>query len=69
MLKPILQKLSDNGLIVWENHDVDEERELSQKMGVRSVPTLVFYYDDEIYRRASGFMPEQEILKIYGVDL
>jgi len=68
MLKPILQSLVDDDLIVWENHDIDAERELAQKMEVKSVPTLFFYENENINFNASGFMSRDKVLKFYGVE-
>jgi thioredoxin 1 len=65
MLKPILQQLHDQGLIVWENHDIDENKQLAQDMGIKSVPTLLFYDGDRIAFTASGFMPREKVLKFY----
>jgi len=65
MLKPVLQQLHDDGLIVWENHDIDENKELAQDMGIKSVPTLLFYEGDRIAFTASGFMPREKVLKFY----
>jgi thioredoxin 1 len=65
MLKPILQQLHDEGLIVWENHDIDENKQLAQDMGIKSVPTLLFYESDRIAFTASGFMPREKVLKFY----
>jgi thioredoxin 1 len=65
MLKPVLQQLHDDGLIVWENHDIDENKQLAQDMGIKSVPTLLFYEGDRIAFTASGFMPREKVLKFY----
>lgn len=65
MVKPILQDLADQGVIVWENHDIDEERDLAKQMEVRSVPTIIFYQDDEVFHRMTGYTPKDKILTIY----
>jgi thioredoxin 1 len=65
MLKPILQQLHDEGLIVWENHDIDENKELAQTMNIKSVPSLLFYENNEVTFTASGFMPREKVLKLY----
>ena len=69
MVKPVLQKLSDDGVIVWENYDIDENKELAQTMEIKSVPTLLFYSDDVVYRREAGYMPAEKIISIYGDDV
>jgi thioredoxin 1 len=65
MLKPILEQLHHEGLIVWENHDIDENKELAQTMNIKSVPSLLFYENNEVTFTASGFMPREKVLKLY----
>jgi thiol-disulfide isomerase/thioredoxin len=65
MVKPVLQKLSDDGVIVWENYDIDENKELAQTMEIKSVPTLLFHDDDVVYRREVGYIPADKIIKLY----
>jgi thioredoxin 1 len=69
MLKPILQQLHDEGLIVWENHDIDQEAKFAQNFLVSSVPTLLFYEaDGNVSKKEVGFMPREKILKLYHPD-
>jgi thioredoxin 1 len=66
MLKPILQQLHDEGLIVWENHDIDQEPKFAQNFLVGSVPTLFFYEaNGNVSHKESGFMPREKVLKLY----
>jgi thioredoxin 1 len=37
--------------------DIDQNRELTAKYGVRSVPTLVFLQDDKEVERTTGSIP------------
>lgn len=68
MTKPILQELSDKNLIVWENHDIDEEKELARQMEIRSVPTLFFYDNEQIKHIKNGYTNRDEILRLYGAE-
>ena len=69
MLKPVLNELHNEGLIVWENYDIDEERAYASQMGVKSVPRLFFYNEQgELFRDETGYMPRERVLQIYGVD-
>jgi thiol-disulfide isomerase/thioredoxin len=70
MLKPVLQKLFDDNVIVWENYDIDENKELAQTMQIKSVPTLIFHDEaGAVYHTQSGFMPHEKILFIYNKHL
>lgn len=68
MLKPILQKLNNEGKINIEFIDIDENRELAIENKIKSVPTLIFFNEDNVeYDRLSGFVPENTILATYEV--
>ncbi len=47
--------------IIKINTDVHEE--LSQKMGVMSIPTLVLMENGHVLKKSIGFMPKDELLK------
>lgn len=67
-VKSILQEISDKNLIVWENHDIDKEKNLAIQMGIKGVPTLFFYDGDEIKLIENGYKSRSEILELYGVE-
>ena len=67
MLKPILEQLHNEGLIVWENYDIDENKDYAKQMGIKSVPVL-FFLDEKgmTFTKENGFIPRERILEIYG---
>ncbi len=74
MMEPILKKLQKDyeGKTSILILDVDEYASLSQKYGVRMIPTQIFFDANgkEVYRH-QGFMPEEDIvaqLKKMGVE-
>lgn len=46
--------------------NVDEQGELAQKYGVMSIPTLIFFKEGQIEKKAVGFHSLEEIRKILG---
>lgn len=70
MLKAVLKDLNEASLIVWENHDVDEEKDLAIQMEIKSVPKTFFYDENgEIFRDEVGYMPRERVLQIYNASL
>ena len=65
-MKPVLdevkQRLGDKVRII--KIDVDKNNILSQKLEIRSVPTLILYLDGKIVWRASGARPLNELIEI-----
>lgn len=64
-LAPILEEISedfkDNLKVVKIN--INDNNEIAYKMGIMSVPTLVFYRDGEIAHSSVGLMPKDELSK------
>ena len=46
--------------------NVDEQGELARKYGVMSIPTLIFFKEGQIEKKAVGFHSLEEIRKILG---
>ncbi len=50
--------------------NVDEEADLAQRFGVRSIPTIVFFKDGEPEERVTGAMSEEKlnslVEQVYG---
>ncbi|MBR5892164.1 MAG: thioredoxin [Bacteroidaceae bacterium] len=65
-MKPVLdeakQRLGDKVRII--KIDVDKNNILSQKLEIRSVPTLILYLNGKIVWRASGARPLNELIEI-----
>ena len=65
MVGPIIEEIAnerDDILVVKVN--VDRERELAQKFGVLSIPTLVVMQDGVISHKSSGARPKAAILAL-----
>lgn len=65
-MKPVLdevkQRLGERVRII--KIDVDRNNSLSQKLEIRSVPTLILYRNGKIVWRASGARPLNELVEI-----
>lgn len=59
-LLPTVDKLSKEfeGKVEIQKVNVDKNRELAAKFGVRSIPALFFLKDSEIVDKANGIQPE-----------
>ena len=62
-LTPIIEEMgteiSDKVKIVKMN--VDENRQIAQKYGVMSLPTMILFKDGEIAEKLLGYMPKANI--------
>lgn len=62
-MKPIIQKFADeNSDIKVIFCNVDEEAEIAQHYGIRSIPTLMYFEDGEIKGKKIG-MVEEKLIK------
>jgi thioredoxin len=59
-LLPTVEKLSKEyeGKVEIQKVNVDQNRELAVKYGVRSIPSLFFIKDTEVVDRTNGVLPE-----------
>ncbi|MFX1236661.1 MAG: thioredoxin family protein [Promethearchaeota archaeon] len=48
LLSPVLEKIRDEGLIDLIQINIDENRELGQKLNIYAVPTLLFFKDGKL---------------------
>jgi thioredoxin 1 len=60
MIGPVVDKISDayKGKAVVGKVNVDINQEISQKFGVRSIPTIVFIKNGEVVDKSVGVAPE-----------
>lgn len=49
------------GLVTIIHVDIDKEEELTARMGITSVPTLVLVDQGNVVTQASGFMPKRAL--------
>jgi putative thioredoxin len=63
MLKPILEKISKDyqGKIILANLDVHENRQISSKFDVMSIPSVKLFKKGKIVDEFVGVQPEQKI--------
>lgn len=71
MMGPVVDKLAEeyDGKVLVGKVDADEEMDLAQKLGVISIPTLVFFKDGAEIDRRTGLTPESELRKILDENL
>lgn len=70
-LAPILEELSNDfdGKLKIVKINVNENSLISFKMGIISVPTLVFYKDGNMIESSVGLLPKEQIEKIINEKL
>ena len=62
-LAPIIDDIAKNEAhITVGKVNVEEERDLATKYGVRSIPTMVIFKNGKEVNRLVGFLPKEEIL-------
>lgn len=65
MLSPVLEKLDEenklNASII--KVDVDNANEIARKFAIQVIPTLVLFKDGKAIKRATGYMPEGQLIK------
>jgi thioredoxin 1 len=64
MLSPVLDSLSeerDDAVIAKVN--VDNNQELAAKYGIRSIPTILYFKDGEVFNKSVGAVRKEEIIE------
>lgn len=61
LLEEVANEMGDDIQIVKVN--VDENGELAQKFGIRSIPTMIFFKNGEANKTLIGVQPKTEIIK------
>lgn len=71
MMGPVVDKLAEeyDGKVLVGKVDADEEMEVAQKLGVISIPTLVFFRNGVEIDRKVGLTPESELRKVLDANL
>lgn len=66
MLAPVIEELSEMNLpnVAICKVDVDEERELSNKFGITSIPTIYVFRNGKAERHAMGYRTKEQLLKM-----
>lgn len=62
-LSPTIEELSDEyeDRVIIRKINVDEENEVSNQFGIRSIPTILFFKDGEIVERKVGNISKSEL--------
>ena len=58
MLEPVIEDIANLFPNNVDKINVDEERDLAAKYGVRSLPTVIFFKDGEVMERIPGVAPK-----------
>lgn len=64
IMLPILEELngSSNGEFIIHKLDVDADREIITKYGIRSIPTMLFFKDGLLITKKLGAVTKTEVL-------
>ena len=65
MLGPLMEELNTEGYSV-QKVDVDSNTELSQKYGIRNIPTVILTVNGEEVKRKVGSAPKKMYLDMYN---
>jgi len=65
MLGPVMEEIASEGYNV-QKVDVDSNTELSQKYGIRSIPTVILTVNGEEVSRKVGNAPKKIYLDMYN---
>jgi len=65
-LAPIVEELANEytGKVKFCKVNVEEEGELAQRFGIRSIPTIIIFKDGEPVNQLIGLQPKAEISKV-----
>lgn len=71
MLGPIVDEVSNDytDKVLVGKVDVDNERELAVKYGIRNIPTMAVFKNGEIVERLVGALPKQKITEVLDKHL
>ena len=61
MISPILEQIAEDfeGKVTVVKVNIEEAREVSDKLGIMSIPTLQVYVDGEKKEEKVGFLPKE----------
>jgi len=63
MVSPILEEIaSENADVKICKVDTDKNPELAIQYQIRSIPTMIYFKDGEVYDQLVGAIPKEEIL-------
>ena len=65
MMKPILEKISETGIAVFEV-DVEDQTELADKYEVQSIPTTIYFENGVQVSKTIGARPGSKLLEEFN---
>lgn len=62
-IAPVLEELADEyaGKVTIAKMDVDENKEIPVKFGIRSIPTLILFKDGAVVETLVGALPKAQL--------
>jgi len=66
MVAPTVEELSEDysGRVKFGKVNVDENREISARFGIRGIPSLLLFKDGEVFEQMVGVHSKQELAKM-----
>lgn len=65
MLAPILEDIEQSlDYVKVEKVNVEQTDESTEKYGIKNIPTLLIFKDDELVDKIVGLVPQEKILKV-----
>jgi len=63
MLTPVIEKIAGeyNGRAKVGKVDVDSNRDISVKLGIQSIPTVMLFKNGEVAKKFVGLTPEKDV--------
>ncbi len=66
MLSPVLEEIDDNketsAVIIKIDTDLEGNKSLNQRFGIRSIPTLLLFKDGVLTKSSLGYIPHDEVI-------
>ena len=64
MLAPIVEEISEEGLIECYKVDVDKCNDIATKYQIMSIPLVLFFKDKKLVNQMLGFRPKESLKSI-----
>ena len=62
-LSPVLDSISEEFVGVICKINVDDNNDIAQENGIRSIPTVVYFKNGTKVKQTQGFLPKNQLLK------
>jgi thioredoxin 1 len=71
MIAPILDEIAGDyqGKLKIAKVNVDENQQITQKYGIRSIPTLILFKDGEVHAQKVGAMSKSQLAAFLETNL